>query len=578
MNMLYCGWLVAILSIAPLLGLAQETTVSRKMSYTLSSGRHDGDQETNVRRELRATGDNYRLAYHTTVTYPGSTFIRLFFGDTYLGDRSYLTIISEQDDDKQRLDATSVKDWNYSTAYFNGDAVQIRLYVHPSDSGVYFKIKQIMASEEVGAFMRKNSQVGTNARTTEPESLCGADDRVAATDRAIGRLTDGIRSNCTVYIAANGAILTAGHCADLITTSDFNIAEFDIPRSNADGTVNHPPAASQYPINTGSIRFEYISGNIGNDWCVFWCNPNANTGLTPGWGQRNFFRLTRDANPATVRITGCGVDGGRDNQSLQTHTGPLVGETTDNANDIYFTYRVDTEPANSGSPIIIDGTRTAIGIHTSGGCDTGGNRGISFEADDAESAVNRAISTTVVHVDLNHPATTQDGFITRPYRSISTAMANAASDALMSIAPGAYRETVTLRNVWLQAPVGEVAIGPNATTTGRTGVEYTKREGEVTALNNSMEDQTEAAAAIGRVYPNPFVNDITANYFAESSMLVDLTLFDLSGRQVAHFIQHELHEAGAYEVRFDTSNTPAGIYIYHLRVGDQLTMDKLIKQ
>jgi hypothetical protein len=53
--------------------------------------------------------------------------------------------------------------------------------------------------------------------------------------------------------------------------------------------------------------------------------------------------------------------------TLQTSTGPK----TSNSTDAVF-YQVDTEPANSGSPIIRTSTDFAIGVHTNGGCFAGG--------------------------------------------------------------------------------------------------------------------------------------------------------------------------------------------------------------
>lgn len=572
MKILYIIWMFVLATLNPL--LAQEDIISHKVSYELSSDKYSGETVSNAKIVSKTRNLSHRVAYQTVVSHPGSPFIRLYFGDINLGQHSYLKIISTKDGIEQRLDATSIQDWNYSTGYFNGGAVRIQLYVYENDSNIYFTLKELMIGEEKGTFLKKGSSV--KARTTsDPEivgSLCGADNRVATTDRAVGRLTNGNQSNCTVYITANGTVLTAGHCRDLISNG-YDIVEFDIPASNNNGTVNHPSMNSQYPINTGSVQFEHIRGNLGNDWCVFRCNANSNTGLTPGWGQETFFRLARDFSPTTLRITGCGTDGGRDNQSLQTHTGLLDGETVDNANDAYFRYRVDTEPGNSGSPIIWNGTRTALGIHTNGGCNTDGNKGTSFEADDLENAINRNISNNAVHVDINHRSTNQNGVITRPYKSVSTAVANATSGALVSIAEGAYRERVVLRNVHVQAPVGRVAIGPSANA-------RTASDNKLDLIATSEDDvRTEILTRTNvQIFPNPFVSEITVSYIMETSAVVDFAVYDLTGRQVEQFIQQEPQKAGNYEIKFDTNKFPTGIYLYQLRINEQETRGKIIKR
>ena len=577
MKALYIIWTLALIASVPL--LAQEEIVSQKVGYKLSSGKHSGKTSSNARTSGETEQSNHRVAYQTTVSHPESPFMRLYFGDTYLGEHSYLTVTSVLDGSEQRLDAQSLKDWNYSTGYFNGSSVKVRLYVDPSDADVYFNLRELMVGEEKGNILKKSSDYRAARSTDGPEdtqSICGVDNRVATTDRAIGRLTDGLNSRCTVYITANGTLLTAGHCRDWIVNEGLDVVEFDIPPSNNNTLVNHPNIRSQYPINVGSIQFE--NGNIGDDWCVFQCNSNSEN-LTPGWGQGTFFRLTRDFNPNTVRITGCGVDDGVNNRSLQTDAGPLNSEAVSNATRASLSYTVDTESGNSGSPIIWNGTRTVLGIHTNGGCSStgGSNSGTSFEADDVESAINRNISTNAVHVDGNHPSNNQDGSVMRPFTTLNTATANASSGALLSIAPGAYREEVVLRNVWVQAPVGEVAIGPNANA--RTSSDSPKSSAIATiAPVQDIEEESIIAERDGSIYPNPFANDITVSYSMEGEGMVDLAVFDLAGHQVEHFIKHEAQKAGNHEMKFDTSRLPTGIYIYRLKHGERETKGKLIKR
>ena len=75
-------------------------------------------------------------------------------------------------------------------------------------------------------------------------SLCdGDDDRVASADPRVGRLFLG---GCTVWLASNGSLLTAGHCADV--DPDLNgpmlpdgcldlagLVEFNFPASLSNG-------------------------------------------------------------------------------------------------------------------------------------------------------------------------------------------------------------------------------------------------------------------------------------------------------------------------------------------------------
>ena len=555
---------------------AQNRVAFQRINYSANSGIHNGSN-THSREGLAGSStskseESYRLAYQTTIAQSGANALRLFFGDCFLGEKSYLTITSVKDGSLQRLDAQSLNDWNNSSGYFNGETVIIKLYVHVEDKGVYMKIDQVLVGRK--QISLPNTQGNPSGNDPTQESICGTDNRVATTDRAVGRLTTGTNSDCSVYISANGSLLTAGHCRALIV-GGFDVVEFDIPLSNSDGTLNFANINSQYPINTGSVQFE--NAGVGNDWCVFNCN-NGNAGLPPAWGQQSFFRLANDFNPATVRITGCGIDAGTANQTLQTHSGALTSENVVTANNVNLRYTVDTEPANSGSPVIWNGTRFVLGVHTHGGCtSTGGsNAGTSFEADDVEIAINTRPSGQTVHVDRHHSSPLQSGSIMRPFRTVGAAIASAPANALLSIATGGYQETVTLVNVILQAPVGTVVIGPDAPLSSSASnvpdniplpVEVAVEARPLPTANNHS-----------YAFPNPFVTTLTIQYEVAEKDLVDLIVYDVNGKVVAHPISWQVQEAGHYQAKVGGSQLSAGLYLYELRIGTKKYQGKVMKQ
>ena len=68
-------------------------------------------------------------------------------------------------------------------------------------------------------------------------------------------------------------------------------------------------------------------------------------------------------------------------------------------------------------------------------------------------------------------------------------------------------------------------------------------------------------------YPNPF-NPITKIGFQiKDSRFVTLKVFDLLGREVKVLVNEKL-SLGIYEVSFDGSNLPSGMYFYTIRSGD----------
>src|SRR5437016_1296957 len=69
--------------------------------------------------------DTSRTVYSTTVRVPGAPWLRLLFSDANLGRASFLTVTSLYDGAQQRLDADAFAQWKNTSAYFNGEAVEI---------------------------------------------------------------------------------------------------------------------------------------------------------------------------------------------------------------------------------------------------------------------------------------------------------------------------------------------------------------------------------------------------------------------------------------------------------------------
>jgi hypothetical protein len=434
------------------------TAPSHSQDYQLDSGIHAG------------TSDEIEVTFEADVRVSGASWMRLHFSDVHLAERSFLTITSLEDGSRQRLDAIAMAQWQLSSAFFNGDAVNLQLHAAPGDSGIFFRLARVTVGDWVG------DQLGI-------ETICGtSDDRVASTDSRVGRLFGG---GCTAYLVSNGAVLTAGHCVDFDPDGSGSllpdgvldltgVVEFNVPASRADGTPVMADADDQYAIDTSNVTWHYDGEGqgLGKDWAVFGIFANANNDdrahLT-----RGFLRMTREA-PATggtIRITGFGLDntpsgstGNENAQSYteQTHTGPYQGESS-SGGDIWHGYRVDTTGGNSGSPIIWEAQNLAIGIHTNGGCTASGgeNSGTSFEHDALENALADFAGGNTVYIDSGMPAwIPDDGSVLRPYTTMAAGIGAVATGGRLSIVKGSYSEAVTIsRAMTLTAPVGAAIIG-----------------------------------------------------------------------------------------------------------------------
>jgi V8-like Glu-specific endopeptidase len=329
---------IALLVISPAVAAAQTAPMpERTESISIHSARFDGG--------IRTANARPRLAYTTEVAARGAPWLRLVFGSVELGKHSYLVLTSLDDGASQRLDAAALRVWQNTSAYFNGDAVWVELYVAPGDGGVHVDIDRVVIGE-----------IAVQAST-----ICGpADDRTASSDRRVGRIAS---VGCTGWLISTGVLLTAGHCVG----GSMSVMELNVPRSASNGGLRHPGPEDQYPIERQSI-VHAVTGP-GNDWAVFRTARNAQTGLTPHQAQGAAFTLAQSRGGASLTVTGYGTDSGADNQSQQTHSGP-AGTHSGNL----LRHRVDSTGGNSGSPIIDVASGHAIGIHTHGGCGaSGGN-------------------------------------------------------------------------------------------------------------------------------------------------------------------------------------------------------------
>jgi len=356
-----------------------------------------------------------------TISIPGATWLQLQFSEVHLGPGGVL-MITDSSGESQTFSQVQIDAWGGLSAVFNGSELHVSLRREQGTTeSVSARIKDIIVG------LPASAASGTEATTPQPlrsllgndlkrfipedvhksrrdvrapreganiEAICGpADDRVASSNPRAGRI---MPIGCTGWLIDGGSFLTAGHCISAATQT----VEFNVPASQADGTTVAPPVRDQYRVIAGSIVSQNTA--VGNDWAVFRVLPNTQTGLMPAAAQGATFQVSNTDNPTQVRVTGYGVDGpapnfgappprNAQNQTQQTHAGTL-SENTGGATSGVLRYNPDTQGGNSGSPVIVEGSNIAIGIHTNGGCTSSGgtNAGTSFRNAALWTAVNNA--------------------------------------------------------------------------------------------------------------------------------------------------------------------------------------------
>jgi V8-like Glu-specific endopeptidase len=354
--------LAAGFALAPL-SLSQEA-ITAPAGGTLVPARIDSGFVRTVGREAG------EVVFQSHVHEPGASWIRLHFEDVQLAGvagsdtDSVLRLTSLLDGAVQELDSIELVQWQNSSAYFNGDTVLIEVVARGASGINSLRMSEFVAGPDAGV------------PADVQRSICGGvDDRELSDDPRAARLAP---IGCTTWMIddCNNCFLTAGHC----TGSGSQVVQFNVPLSNPNGSWNNPHPDDQYPVDQNSMQSNGGQG-VGNDWAYFGAFPNSNTGLRPAEAQGDFFVLASppQASGQQIRITGYGTVSspvpGSWNSVQKTHVGPFSLNT-----GTRLSYATDTTGGNSGSPVILEASGAAIGIHTHAGCNSGGgaNNGTSI--------------------------------------------------------------------------------------------------------------------------------------------------------------------------------------------------------
>jgi Secretion system C-terminal sorting domain len=88
----------------------------------------------------------------------------------------------------------------------------------------------------------------------------------------------------------------------------------------------------------------------------------------------------------------------------------------------------------------------------------------------------------------------------------------------------------------------------------------------VLSVEETELDGIPASFELAQNYPNPFNPSTKIRYSLTNASNVKLTVFNVLGQEVALLVDG-LRQAGTYEVNFEATNLPAGIYLYTLKTG-----------
>jgi hypothetical protein len=76
-------------------------------------------------------------------------------------------------------------------------------------------------------------------------------------------------------------------------------------------------------------------------------------------------------------------------------------------------------------------------------------------------------------------------------------------------------------------------------------------------------------------FPNPFYTSTVISYQLSDFNYVSLKIFDINGNEVSTLV-NENKPAGKYEVNFNASSLPVGVYFYRLSTNEKSLSKKFL--
>ena len=96
----------------------------------------------------------------------------------------------------------------------------------------------------------------------------------------------------------------------------------------------------------------------------------------------------------------------------------------------------------------------------------------------------------------------------------------------------------------------------------------------VTGIHN-IQSGAPSKFELSQNYPNPFNPTTLVNYTVAKDGLVNITVYDVLGREVATLV-NKFERVGNYSISFDASNLNSGIYLYRIRTDNFTDSKKMV--
>jgi hypothetical protein len=103
---------------------------------------------------------------------------------------------------------------------------------------------------------------------------------------------------------------------------------------------------------------------------------------------------------------------------------------------------------------------------------------------------------------------------------------------------------------------------------------YTDAGGSAVLLGVTEKSSTiPQAFSISQNYPNPFNPTTNFEFSLPKASMVSIKVYDILGREVITLL-NEVKSAGVYQVTWNASTLPSGVYFYRVQAGNSMAVKK----
>ena len=137
-------------------------------------------------------------------------------------------------------------------------------------------------------------------------------------------------------------------------------------------------------------------------------------------------------------------------------------------------------------------------------------------------------------------------------------------------------DSIEISGLWYYCPVTDIEgnLRPNPPGSMPDMGAYESPEGIIIGVEeNPLVHPTEYA--LSQNYPNPFNPETTIKYQVPKLSFVTIKVYDVLGSEIIKLVNEE-KAVGSYEVEFDATSLPSGIYFYRLKAGNYIKTNKMV--